>query len=273
MQHAGFPVIGLIGLHVFRQVVRERALHVAGLFALLLIAAHWLIGQVAAGQEVRVLKDLGLAAATVAGLLIAVLVGTGLVAGEVERGTMYMTLSRPVRRQELILGQFAGLALALAVAVGVMAAALYGLLAWTAMTASDALRRGWEAPAADPALLRAYFLIFMELLVVAAIALLFSTFASRVLAAAMTAGMYVVGHFNADLRAIGEVTGPGAAAFVATCLSYVLPDLGPLNVSARVVHGEPVTAAYLALTGGYALAYAAALLVAAAFIFSRRDLP
>ena len=273
MQCAGVPIIGLIGLHVFRQVVRERALHVAGLFALLLIAAHWLIGQVAAGQEVKILKDLGLAGSTVAGLLIAVLVGTGLVAGEAARGSIHMTLSAPVRRAEWVLGQFAGLALALAVALGVMAAALYGLLAWTALTAGEPVRRGWAVPAADPALLQAYFLIFMELLVIAAIALLFSTFSSRVLAAAMTAGLYVAGHFNADLRALDEVTGPGASAVVATCLSYILPDLAPLMISAEVVHGQPVTAAYLALTAGYALAYTAALLVGAAFIFSRRELP
>ena len=240
MQRAGAAVVGLIGLHVFRQVVRERALHVAGLYVLLLIAAHLLSSEIAAGQEVRALKDLGLAGSTVAGLFIAVLAGTGLVAGVGERGAMHITLAAPVRRQELILGQFAGLALVLAVALGVMAAALYGLLAWTASTASEAVKRGWEAPAADPALLRAYFLILMELLVVAAIALLFSTFASRVLAAG---------------------------------LSFVLPDLAPLNDTAEVVHGQPVTVTYLALTTGYALVYAATLLLVAAFIFSRRDLP
>ena len=221
MQRAGLAVVGLIGLHTFRQVLRERVLLVAGLFALLLVAAYWLIGQVAAGQEVKVVKDLGLAGGTVAGLLIAVLVGTGLVAGEVERGTIHTTLANPVRRPELILGQFVGLALVLAVALGVMAAALYGLLAWTALTA----------------------------------------------------GIYVVGHFNADLRAMDEVTGPGAAAFLAACLSHILPDLAPLNVTAEVVHGQPVTAGYLALTAGYALVYLAALIVGAAFIFSRRDLP
>ena len=273
IQRAGLAVVGLIGLHMFRQVLRERVLLVAGLFALLLVAAYWLIGQVAAGQEVKVVKDLGLAGGTVAGLLIAVLVGTGLVAGEVERGTIHTTLTKPVRRPELILGQFVGLALVLAVALGAMAAALYGLLAWTALTAGDAAQRGWEAPAADPALLRAYLLIYMELLIVAAIALLFSTFSSRFLAIVMTAGMYVVGHFNADLRAMDEVTGPGAAAFLAACLSHILPDLAPLNVTAEVVHGQPVTAGYLALTAGYALVYLAALIVGAVFIFSRRDLP
>ena len=272
MQRAGAAVVGLIGLHVFRQVAREQALHVVGLFALLLIASHLLIGQIAAGQEVKILKDLGLAGSTVAGLFIAVLAGTGLVAGESGRGAMHITLAAPVRRHELIFGRFAGLALVLAAALGMMAATSYGLLAWTALTASEAETRGWEAPAADPALLRAYLLIFMELLVVAAIALLFATFASRVLAAAMTVAMYVVGHFNADLRAIEEVTGAGAVAVGAAGLSYVLPDLAPFNVSAEVVHGQPVTAAYLALTAGYGLVYVAALLLVAAFIFSRRDL-
>ena len=43
-------------------------------------------------------------------------------------------------------------------------------------------------------------LIFVQLMIVTAIALFFSTFSSPLLSAALTAGLYVAGHFNADLK-------------------------------------------------------------------------
>jgi hypothetical protein len=50
-----------------------------------------------------------------------------------------------------------------------------------------------------------------------------------------------------------------------------LPNLASFDVRAKVVHGETVTAGYFALAAGYGVLYIAALLVASAFIFSRRD--
>jgi hypothetical protein len=52
---------------------------------------------------------------------------------------------------------------------------------------------------------------------------------------------------------------------------WVLPHLEPFDVRAQVVHGQPVPAAFMALTVVYGLLYIAALLVSATVIFSRRD--
>jgi len=62
-----------------------------------------------------------------------------------------------------------------------------------------------------------------------------------------------------------------AAAYLARALYYGLPNLAPFDVKAEVVHAQPVSLGYVALTTGYAVAYIAALLLAAMFIFSRRD--
>ena len=80
--------------------------------------------------------------------------------------------------------------LTLAVNVAVMAVGLYLVLGYMAWAATAAMRAGWEAPAADPALLKAVFLIFVELMLVTAIALFFSTFSSPMLSAALTFGLY-----------------------------------------------------------------------------------
>ena len=51
----------------------------------------------------------------------------------------------------------------------------------------------------------------------------------------------------------------------------MLPDFSRFDVKLAVVHGLPVTAAYMAMTALYALVYIAALLAGASAIFSRRD--
>ena len=264
-------VIPRIAAHVFKDSVRDKVLYNLVIFAVLLIAASYLIGQLTAGQDVRIIKDLGLTATNIFGLFIAVFIGIGLVAQEVERRSIYTILSKPVRRHELILGKYGGLVLTLAVNVAIMAVAFYAVLGYMSWVETEEFKRGWEAPATDPAMLIAFFLIFIQLALVTAIALFFSTFSSPILSAVLTFGLYVAGHFNADLNNFREVVDSPMAAAVARGLYYVLPNLGPFNVTTEVVHALPVTAGYVALTTGYAAAYIAVLLLASMFIFARRD--
>ena len=264
-------VISCIALHVFKESVRDKVLYNVVLFAVLLISVSYLIGQLTAGQDVKIIKDLGLGATQVFGLFIAVFIGIGLVSKEVERRSIYSLLSKPVRRHQLILGKYAGLVLTLAVNIAVMAVALYAVLGYLEWVETEEFRQVWEAPATDPAMLRAIFLLFAQLMLVTAIALFFSTFSSPILSAALTFGLFVVGHFNADLRDFENVVDSRAAAYLARALYYVLPNLAPFDVKAEVVHAQPVSLGYVAWTTGYALAYIGALLLAAMFIFSRRD--
>lgn len=264
-------VIPQIALQVFRESVRDKVFYNLVLFAVLLIAASYLIGQLTAGQEVKIIKDLGLGATQVFGLFIAVFIGIGLVSKEVERRSIYSLLAKPVRRHELILGKYAGLVLTLAVNIVVMAVALYAVLGYMSWVETEEFRQSWEAPATDPAMLLAIFLIFAQMMLVTAIALFFSTFSGPILAAVLTFGLVGVGHFNADLRNFENVVDSRAAAYLARALYYGLPNLAPFDVKAEVVHAQPVSLGYVALTTGYAVAYIAALLLAAMFIFSRRD--
>jgi ABC-type transport system involved in multi-copper enzyme maturation permease subunit len=263
-------VVGVVALNMFRESVRDKVLYNLVFFALLLIGGSYLIGQLTAGQDVKMIKDLGLAATSIFGVFIAVFIGIGLVSKEVERRSIYSVLSKPITRPQLLLGKYLGLALTLAVNLTVMAAALYLVLAYMAWMAGPAAHT-WEVPALDPAMLKAVGLTFLELAIVTAIALFFSTFSSPMLSAAFTLGLFVVGRFSADLRNINDVVQSPAASVLAHTLYWILPNLSPFDVRAEVVHGIPVTAGYIALTAGYGLFYIAAVLVAATLVFSRRD--
>jgi Cu-processing system permease protein len=260
-----------VALNVYRESVRDRVPYNLVLFAVLLIGSSYLLAQLTAGQDVKIIKDLGLAATSLFGLFIAVFIGIGLVSKEVERRSIYSILSKPVSRTQFVVGKYAGLVLTLLVNVTVMAAALYAVLGYMTWTESADFKAAWDAPGVDPALLKALFLIFIELMLVTAIALFFSTFSSPILAAALTFGLYIAGSFNGDLRNFEQVVGSPAAAWLARGLYHVLPDLSAFDVKTQVVHGLPVPPGYVLSTAAYGAAYIAALLLGAIVIFSRRD--
>jgi len=263
--------VSWVAVSVFRESVRDRVPYNLVLFAILLIGSSFVLGQLTAGQDIKIIKDLGLAATSVFGLFIAIFIGIGLVSKEVERRSIYSLLSKPVSRTQFIAGKYAGLVLTLAVNVGVMTIALYAVLAYMTWTESAAFKAGWDAPGIDPRLLTAILLIFIELMLVTAIALFFSTFSTPILSAALTFGVYLAGHFNTELRDFDQVVTSRPAAWLARGLYHLLPDLSAFDVKTQVVHGLPVGAGYVAWTAAYGLAYVAALILASTAIFARRD--
>ena len=264
-------VIGHVAVNVFKESVRDKVLYNLVVFAVLLMSASYLIGELTAGQDVKIIKDLGLASISVFGLAIAVFIGIGLVWKEVEKRSIYTLLSKPMRRQEFLLGKYCGLVLTLVINVAVMTAAYYAVLAYMQAISPPNLRASWPAPATDPALLKAIALITLELMLVTAIAVLFSTFSSPFLSAMLTAGVWVIGHFNQDLRDYGATIPSPLAAAIARGVYYVVPNFSVFDIKLQVVHAQAVPFSYVGLTALYGFTYIAFVLVGAVIIFSRRD--
>jgi ABC-type transport system involved in multi-copper enzyme maturation permease subunit len=263
--------IALVAGAVFKESVRDRVPYTMVAFAVLLIAASFLIGQLTAGQDMKIIKDLGLAAISWFGLLIAIFIGIGLVSKEVERRSVFALLVKPLSRAQFVLGKYAGLVMTLVVNLSVMTVAFYLVLFYMDLTTAASVKAAWPAPALDPRLMVAIVLIVGELMLVTAVALFFSTFSSPLLSALFTFALWVAGHFNADLRNFEGVLDVRPVVLLTRVLYYALPNLAPFNVRAEVVHGVAVPASQVLLTLAYAGVYVALLLTAAIAIFRRRD--
>ena len=260
-----------IALAVFRESVRDRVLYNLVGFALLVIGTSYLIGQISAGEDVKIIKDLGLAAMSIFGVFIAIFIGIGLVSKEVERRSIYSLIAKPVRRSELVAGKFAGLVLTIAINLAVMAAVWYGVLGLMALVEPESFKKAWEAPATDPRMLIAVYLIFVQLAVVVALATFFSTFAGPMLSAVFTFALYVAGHFSADLKHFDVVVGNSPVRYITGALYYLLPNMAMFDVKNAVVHGQPVPFGYVITATLYGATFSLALIVASVWIFSRRD--
>jgi ABC-type transport system involved in multi-copper enzyme maturation permease subunit len=260
-----------VALAVFKESVRDRVPFSLVLFAVVLMAAAIFMSRLTASQDLKVIKDLGLAAMNLIGLLIAIFIGTGLVAKEVERRSIYSVLSKPVSRTSFLLGKFFGLVLTLAVNLAMMAAAFYAMLLYQELTTIDWVQQGWRAPALDLRLLLPIGLTLVQLTLVTAVALFFSTFSSPLLATLFTLGVWVAGQFSADLRDFGTAVDAPVAAAIAKAVYFVLPNLSALDVKNQVVHGLAIAWPALGAAVAATALYISLVLTAASAVFARRD--
>jgi ABC-type transport system involved in multi-copper enzyme maturation permease subunit len=251
--------VTLLAGHTLRELIRSKLLYNLLIFALLLIASSMFVAQLTIGQWDRIILDMGLAAIELSGVLIAVLIGVGLVAGEIDRRTIFPTLAKPVTRGAFLLGRYLGLLVMLGINVLIMMAALAAVL--------SAATYGVSATAAAAALL-----IFVELGVVAAAAMFFGSFTTPVLASAFSLAFFLIGHLLADLKAFRERSESGLAKRVTGALYHVLPNLELFNLKSEAANGLPAPAGFTSSASLYGCLYAATLLLLAIGVFSRRDL-
>jgi ABC-type transport system involved in multi-copper enzyme maturation permease subunit len=253
---------GIVALNTFREAVRDRVLYNLVFFALAMIAASILVGQVSIGIEEMVIVTLGLSAISVIGLLIAVFIGVGLVSKEMDKRTLYALLATPVRRWEFLLGKFGGLVLTLTVNTAAMAAGLFLALRLVKQDTEHV---------EGPVLVAVYF-ILLKLALVVALALLFSCFTTPLLSILYTAGLYIAGLFVTEMRNFQSETMSRALQTLLRWLSYLLPNFENFDVMAAAAHGRPIPGVLIAQNTAYAALYCAVVLTAAAAIFTRRNL-
>lgn len=250
--------VAAIALNTFREAVRDRILYAILIFALVMLAGSTILVTISVGGEVKIIKDLGLTSISIFGTLIAIFLGIGLVSKEIERRTLYTIITKPIHRYQFILGKYLGLVLTLLVNVAVMALGLLGLAYL------------WEG-VSSLRLVFAVLFIFLELMLVTALALLFSAFSSPTLSAIFTLCLFVAGHLSSDLRLFAARFGGAVTKLSAETLYFLLPNLSRLNFKDQAVHGFGVDGGSMGLSFLYAMFYIAALVLAAMAIFERRD--
>lgn len=252
-------IVFTIARNTFREAVRDRVLYNLVLFVLLITAGAIFLGELTAGHEARMIVNLGLGAMLLFGAFISIFVGVSLVSKEIEKRTVYAIFSKPIGRGEFIVGKYLGLCLTLLVnilimGIGVSLALFYvggGNLAFSI----------WGT----------IFLIFLELAILTAVAILFSSFSSPSLSALLTFFIFVIGHFSASLRDFAERLGSAFAKFVFGAIYYLLPNLSFYEFTTQAANRETPSASMLGGAFLYAVVYVSILLAITILVFSRRN--
>lgn len=250
--------------NTFRETNRNRVMYVLLLFALMLILGSVTMGKLSLQDPRRIIQDLGLAAISLFGVIIAVYLGVTTVHRELEQKTVFFIIPKPLHRTEFLLGKFAGMCLTLVIQVVVMSAVFTAVL----------VAYGGSFTAV---LLKAMLLIQAEVLLVLAVALFLSSLTGPILAGFLSMALFVLGRSTAFIQGIisRSDTDTGVDALL-TAAYYVLPDYHLFAVSGAVqhritLHGTFFTWSYVGFTLGYAALYVAVVLGLTIWRLRRKD--
>lgn len=255
-----------IALNTYREAIRQKTLYVVAGFAAGIKLLAVALGEMSLHQEVRVVKDVSLGALSIFGVAVAAFVGGALLYKEIDKKTIFTVLAKPVHRHEFLLGKYVGLGLTLTTLFAALVALLTLALALRGVTL-------------DVTLVKQILLSYSEVLVVAAIATFFSSWASPFAAGLFTVALFVVGRLVPDIAQVAKkVDNPVAHAALKT-VARIAPDLHLYAISGGAVdggkevsiHASFVGWDYVATAAGYGLLWSAAALLLGILIFRRRD--
>jgi len=254
-----------IALNTFREAIRHRVLYgiIVAVIGINLFAI--VLGEMSLNNEARVARDVGLGAVSLFGSITAILLGVLLLYTEIERRTIHTIVSKPIERWEFVLGKYGGMAITLSALVVLFSLAMAALLYM-------------QDVAFTSSVIKALILAYMEVLIVAAVAVFFSSFASPFLSGLFSFAVFITGRLTPEMHeAIESSKMEGVQNILSTAL-YVIPDLHLFSISGGEVRGEHVTVhaefvewSYIATAGGYCAMWIVLLLTLAILIFSRRD--
>lgn len=290
-----------IGRGAFTQLVRMKVFYFLLFFALLIVGVSYLFsdfqvtgGSDAGEQQLKLLKNVALAA--MAGFcMIFAIAGTGLlIPRDVEDRTLYTILCKPVSRLEYLLGKFTGVIMLIGVSVLCMDLLFCAVLHWkTEAVVSDQLstleitgvRVGSEEFQRQAAqimtlseekglnwnLQAAVLAIFLKSTVLTAVALLISTFATSTLFTIMAAlGVMIIGHAQDMAReyVLGEHQQEAIPRLISGVVALIFPDFKTYDIVDRIVDGAQVPAAALWQMSGLTVIYIVIYMGAAWFVFA-----
>lgn len=256
--------IRAIAWNTFREAVRNKILYSLLFFAVVIILSALAIGNLTLHEEVRTIRDVGLFGIDLFGVIIAIFVGVNLLYKELDLKTVYTILPKPLWRWEFVLGKWLGMLLTLAVQMAVMAAVLAVVLTF-------------EGARFDVPMLKAVWLLFVNVMLVTSVAVFFSSFSSPFLSGFFALGCFVVGRSVPDIRALGDKLGPVAKVVLNVACSLIpnlhlfYPSGAIIGAEETSVHRQFVGADYLVSTTAYGVAYSLVVLVFAMLIFRKRD--
>ena len=250
--------ITTIARNTFKEAKRDRVLYLLFFFAAICLLFSRFLALLTVGDRVKIIKDVGLASIQLFGMLMAILMGTGLVYKEIDKKTIFTLLAKPIHRVEFLLGKFLGLVLTIFIMTGLMAVIFLLILFLHTFTVE------WS-------ILLAILYIFFELCLMTAVALLFSTFTTPILASLYSLGFYLIGHLSWSLEMLLKKVKSGVGRAMLQVLYIVLPDLENFNFKTEVVHNLTIPTKLLGISFLYGLVYTAFILLLAMLIFRRRD--
>lgn len=228
-------------------------------FAIMFLIIGFFFTFMTPGEEDKMLKDLGLTAITVFGLVLAIFMGVSLIQPEIERRTVYAVLAKPVRRLEFVIGKYLGAIVVLALSIVIMGIVLVGALFLK--------QQVWS-----PSLLVALVGTFFTLMIMTGLVLMISTFASGLMATVCGFLFWSIGYSQIYIKQLAEHADNAVSRGLLMALNAILPNFSNLDLRPAVVDGATIPIELLGKMALYGIGYTIVVIAIAAVLFNEREM-
>jgi len=247
-----------IALNMVGEALNRLVFQILLVFAICFMVGGFFFTYLDPGEEGKMLKDLGLTVITIFGMLMAIFLGVGTVAPEVDRRTIYCLIAKPVKRHAFFMGKFLGTAVILGISCLVM-----GLFLVIALYVKE---QDWNW-----GLMPAIGLTYLTLLLVAAVVMAVSTFASQLLSIVAGFVFWGLGHSQSFLGTL-RLHSEGASRTMLDVVGRLFPNLAAMDLRQWVVDQVYIPPSYLMVVTAMAAAYLVVILVIGMIAFNQRQL-
>jgi ABC-type transport system involved in multi-copper enzyme maturation permease subunit len=304
--------IWAIAINTFREAVRDRVLYGVLGFATAILLFTLALAELSLDQQARIVHDLGLASISLFSVVIAVFLGSSLLYKEIDRKTLYVILPKPLRRHEFLIGKYVGITLTAAVFIAMMGALLLWvavvqagaasalvvatplalgillglaiakaqdrtsvLVPWSIVALAACVALAQSAGITTWPILAALLLDLGEVVVLVAVAMLFSSFSTPFSTGVLTIGIWLVGRSADEMATIRSKVLPASVRELLHALAWVVPNFNlfvpPRRTLLETIAGHGGPAKYVVSTMTYGVLYAAVLIALACVVFRKRD--
>ena len=248
------------------EAIRRRVLLVILLIGVLLLSIVPALGILSARSETAITVGTMYAVLRGTSALIAIVLTIYMLPNEIERRTIYTILSKPVQRWQFLVGKYLGAVLALLLMIFMMTVFMV-LLFWVFQHPTfEKLAEVATQP----------FMYWMEMSLLAAVGMFFSTFIAPLVNFFLTIGIWLVGTvLNPlyDTLSKNQNTQPIMKG-IATIVTNILPNFANYDTKNPIINpGQVIVngSLYKWSTVGYTAMYVGILLLLSIVVFDRRE--
>jgi Cu-processing system permease protein len=255
-----FKSILTIATNTYREVIRDRILYGIIVFALLLISLSIVLGGLSFAEQAKISADFGFAGIQIGASILAIFVGSTLVAKEIDKQTILTLLARPITRTQFVLGKFVGLILVILTVMAGLAAVLAGLLLFLGLQIT-------------PLFAVALYGVILEALVLVSCTLMFGVISRPIMTVLFASSMFLIGHWVSSLEGLMKLKSIAndPTLQIGQKLAKFVPNLDRFNWRSAPIYNLEVPAHDLMTATLYALGWMIIFLSLTSFIFRRRD--
>ncbi len=246
-----------IAINTFREITRNKFLYLILVFALVFIIFSISLWALSLWNEWKVIVDFWLAMIEIFGLVWVLFVWSQLLFNEIEWKTIFLILSKPIKRSEFILGKFIGFSMTIFLIILLQSLLFLGVLLFQWIEINTLI-------------LFSLLYSFLKLEILLSIVLFFSTFMSNMLTIIVSVLIYFISHSLTLMLDMIQRTQNVIAIYASKILVLIFPPLEAINIKDYIGSFKDFSALYLVSNTFYSLLYIALIMTFSVLIFNRK---